>query len=111
MSVNELVYVVCQLSRSGFPSERIFRVATVEGKEYIGSAPLKYCRTSKGEPLSSEKPGEGKREEGQVAARIIRINSGGSLWLSFPDGNIAQVSEGTVIESSIGGSPNVPIKS
>jgi hypothetical protein len=111
MSTNDLVYVRCQLSRGGFSSERVFRLASLREEEFVGSAPLKYCQTATGEPLDADQPPEGSRLPGRVAARIIRKDGEGGVWLSFPDGSIAQVREGSVIARRPVGAANVPLQS
>jgi hypothetical protein len=98
MPTGELVYVRCHFTRGGFSSERVFRLTTARDEEFVGSAPLKYCQTAGGQPLSPEQPAEGARVAGRVAARVIRSEPDGSAWLSFPDGSVAQVSEESVIE-------------
>jgi hypothetical protein len=111
MPMSDPVYVRCQLSRGGFSSERVFRLTAAGGEEFVGSAPLPYCQTAGGKPLTPEQPPEGVRMHGRVAARVIRRDSDGSAWLSFPDGSVAQVWEELVIERKPEGAPHVPLQS
>jgi len=108
---SDLVFVRCELSRSGFSSERVFRLIAAGEKEFVGSAPVQYCRTKAEKLLKPDEPQEGKRIPGWVAARVIRKNGDGSRWLSFPDGSIAQVPEGLISEPSSVRAPDVSLKS
>ena len=93
MPESDVVFVCCELSRGGFSSERVFRLKTIGDKEFVGSAPIQYCQTKARAPLKPAEPEEGKSVPGFVAARVIRENGDDTVWLSFPDGSVAQVSK------------------
>lgn len=112
MPESDVVFVECQLSRSGFSSERVFRLeTTTPGEEFIGTAPVQYCRTKAKKLLSPDEPEERKPIKGLVEARVIRKEPDSSVWLYFPDGSVAQVSEKLLSEQQSGKAPDVSLKS
>jgi hypothetical protein len=92
MSTVEPNAVRCTISRSGFSRERIFRVASVDGRTYAGAAFWKYCYTVEGQGLSADEPTAGKSEPGFVAAQLIGVDQDDrSATMYFPDGAIVAV--------------------
>ncbi len=81
----------CTISRSGFSGERVFRVRTADGEDYIGGAPVHYFLTRKGEPLPADAAtSPGQEVEGRITALLIESN-GVMAIVSFPGGETIQV--------------------
>jgi hypothetical protein len=91
--VNEsLVALRCRISRSGFPSEKVFRVTLASGAENVGAAPADYFFGEDRRPLPSDQPAQRMvRVPGFVAARIVERKPDGVLLVSVPSGDVLLV--------------------
>jgi hypothetical protein len=72
----------CQLYRSAFSGELVFRVETTSGQPYEGVTP-KHCATPDNAP-------SGAGVQGQVEVRVLS-NGGNEARVSAPDGEILTV--------------------
>jgi hypothetical protein len=84
------VYVPCRLSRSGFSSERVFRVTQADTQEYVGAAPVFYCWTSDGRRLGPDTPAKNSPIDGLVEGYVL-LNGGDRAKVEFPDGEVAEM--------------------
>ena len=91
----ETVLVTCQLTRSGFSSERIFRIDQADQAEHIGAAPVHYCWTEEGKRLNENSPAKGKRISGLVQPYVIS-NGGLKARIETPDGENIEVDTSAV---------------
>jgi hypothetical protein len=72
MHPESLVALRCRISRSGCPSERVFRVTLAGGGEHLGAALSDYFFGEDQRPLPADQPAQrGTRVPGLVAARVI----------------------------------------
>ena len=105
MPAESFVALRCRISRSGFPSERVFRVTLANGAEHIGAAPVEYCFSEDEHPLSAGQPAERLvRMPGFVAARIIERKADGALLVSVPSGEVLLVRPAEVVDYPVNGS-------
>jgi hypothetical protein len=88
--MGRMISVACQISRSAFSDERVFRLPLADGSEHVGAASLIYCYKSDGTPLGAAEPGPDRTIEGTVAARTIS-ETPGRVVVSFPDGEVVEV--------------------
>ena len=86
----EKVLVECRISRSGFASERIFRVEQTNRSEHIGAAPVHYCWTQDGTLLTARLPAENDKIPGLVQGYVIS-NGGLVAKIETPDGEVVEV--------------------
>ena len=86
----EKVLVECRISRSGFVSERIFRVEQTNKSEHIGAAPVHYCWTQDGMRLTAQLPAENAKIPGLVQGYVIS-NGGLVARIETPDGQTVEV--------------------
>jgi hypothetical protein len=91
--VNEsLVALRCRISRSGFPSEKVFRVTLASGAENVGAAPATYFFGEDRRPFPIDQPTQRMvRVPGFVAARIVERKPDGALLVSVPSGDVLLV--------------------
>jgi hypothetical protein len=92
---SQRVAVACHLKRSSFSGERIFRVGTAAGAEYVGAAPVQHCRLSGGEPLAADQPPEDREIAGLVDALLVE-NGGKLASVALPDGEVIEVDQAQV---------------
>src|SRR5271169_4583392 len=106
MSADSLVALHCRISRSGFSSERVFRVTLANGAEHIGAAPADYFFGEDERPLPANQPAERMvRVPGLIAARGIERKPDGALLMSVPSGEVLLVRPGEVVAYPANGSP------
>jgi hypothetical protein len=91
MNKGQTVLLVCQISRSGFSGERVFRLTLADGTEYVGVAPVDYCYHPDKSPLGTDDPPQGQRIDGLVEGRVIE-NGGRVAKVAMPDGEVIEVS-------------------
>ena len=88
----------CDLSRSAFSGERIFKVDLQNDEDaYEGVAPIGYCYDISGNQLPADKPEENQYTEGRVSTKVIK-NGGIIATVLVPDGEIIEVSAELVVE-------------
>jgi hypothetical protein len=97
MSIGEDVRVRCRISRSGFSSERVFRLELANGTIHTGAAPLDYCFNQNHEPLGADQPPVGKLIQGFLSARVVRKEPDGTSWVHLPSGDVVQVKQSSVV--------------
>jgi hypothetical protein len=90
MDNHRTVYVTCQLSRSAFSGERVFRITCSDGSEHVGVAPTHYCYTTDCTSVGPDTPPKGKRIEGFVKGVSVE-NGGDEMAVALPDGNTIRV--------------------
>ncbi|HZW31004.1 MAG TPA: hypothetical protein VFF52_09875 [Isosphaeraceae bacterium] len=91
MNRTRSVGVGCRISRSGFSGERVFRVASSDGTDYIGAAPVHYFTTLDDEPIGAGVPAaRGDQVEGWITALLIE-NGDGEASVAFPGGEMTRV--------------------
>ncbi len=94
-----LVTARCRISRSGFPSERVFRVTQADGTEHIGAAPANYFFGADGSRLLADQPAQRLVQiPGFVAARVLNRTDDGTLLLSVPSGEVLWVQPSEVVD-------------
>jgi hypothetical protein len=108
MQNEKVVFVKCQLSRGGFPSECVFHLASPNGGCFAGIAPLHYCYDAARKPLRTELR-SGQKIERLVAGVEIKRDPGQSVRVYLPDGELYEVSEDLVFLT--GASGRVPVGS
>jgi hypothetical protein len=86
-----MITVDCQISRSAFSDERVFRITLTDGSEHVGAASANYFRKNDGSPLAEDEPPANRRVKGKVAARVVS-SSGDIVCVSLPDGEVVNVS-------------------
>lgn len=91
----QLVGVVCQLQRSTYEEERVFRFTMADGREYVGIAPRHYCHRPNGDDIHEGEPGPGAFMEGVVDARLVQ-NGGDTAKVSLPTGETIVVPAASV---------------
>jgi hypothetical protein len=85
MNQGQIVLLACEISPSGFSGERVFRIALAKNTEYVGVAPVDYCRRQDKAPVGSNEPSKGERIKGFVEGRVIE-NRGREAKVALPDG-------------------------
>jgi hypothetical protein len=102
--------IKCQISKGGFPSERVFRVNLVGGVEHVGVAPVHYFFTESGQPLPQQ-PGEnGLPTPGFIAGRIL-AQKDNALLVSVPSGEVLLLPASEVSGNPSRSCANVPVQS
>ena len=90
MSRGQTVLLACRISPSGFSGERVFRITLAKNAEYIGIAPVDYCRRHDQSTVGSNEPAKGKRINGFVEGRVLE-KSGDKAKVALPDGEVITV--------------------
>jgi hypothetical protein len=90
MNQGQIVLLECQISPSGFSGERVFRIALAKKTEYVGVAPVDYCRRQDKSAVGSNEPAKGERMSGFVEGRVIE-NGGSEAKVALPDGEAITV--------------------
>jgi hypothetical protein len=90
MNHGQTVLLACQISPSGFSGERVFRIPLPNKTEYVGVAPVDYCRRDDQSPVGSNEPPKGQRISGFVEGRLI-ANDGREAKVALPDGEAITV--------------------
>ena len=90
MSRGQTVLLACRISPSSFSGERVFRIALAENAEYVGIAPVDYCRRHDQSTVGSNEPAKGKRINGFVEGRVLE-KSGDKAKVALPDGEVITV--------------------
>jgi hypothetical protein len=111
MPNNDTITVSCKITRSGFPTERVFRVQLASGETHVGAAPRPYFFTAGGRPLDENQPGQGKSLDGRIMARRIRPEEAGNVLVSVPDGAVLMVREDRIGAPPKEASTDVPVQS
>jgi hypothetical protein len=91
MPREEVVFVKCEFTRGGFPTELVFHVAAPKGGTYVGAAPVAYCRGKDRRPLQGE-IARGTRVQGflpGVALGLIDRDAPTRVYL--PDGEVYEI--------------------
>lgn len=91
MEKSQTVLLPCHLTRSGFSGERVFRLTLADQSEYVGVAPIDYCRHQDRSPLGPDDPAKGGSIEGFVEGQVL-ANGGQLAHVVVPDGEVIQVS-------------------
>ena len=90
MSRGQTVLLACRISPSSFSGERVFRITLANNAEYIGVAPVDYCRRQDQSAVGSNEPVKGKRINGFVEGRVLE-NGGSEPKVALPDGEVITV--------------------
>jgi hypothetical protein len=90
MHSGQLVLLACQIARSGFSGERVFRLKLADGTEYVGVAPVDYCLRQDQTPVGPEEPAKGERIPGLIEGQVV-ANGGDLVLVAMPDGETIQV--------------------
>jgi hypothetical protein len=85
-----LAALPCQISRSGFPDERVFELVTADGTKHTGSGAAHYFWDSSRKPLASHSPSDDGTIDGFVATQVLKVEADRAL-VEVPDGNVAWV--------------------
>jgi hypothetical protein len=91
-----LAALPCRISRSAFPDERFFRIATFDGRDHVGIGPAHYFWDDQDKPIGSDVPGEGQEIEGLIAAQVLKVEAARAL-VEVPDGSVAWVAEKDIV--------------
>lgn len=91
MAPKEVVWVECQLSRGGFPSELVFHLPAPDGGEFIGVAPARYCFGADKSPARTDlAPGE--KEPGWLLGIALEEIHGSELVrVLLPNNDIYEI--------------------
>jgi hypothetical protein len=90
MSRGQTVLLACRISPSSFSGERVFRITSANNAEYVGVAPVNYCRQKDQSAIGPSEPTKGKRIDGFVEGRVLQ-NGGGEAKVALPDGELIAV--------------------
>ena len=90
MSRGQTVLLACRISPSSFSGERVFRITLANNAEYIGVAPVDYCRQKDQSAIGPNEPPKGKRIDGFVEGRVLE-NGTGEKKVALPDGEVITV--------------------
>lgn len=89
------VWVKCEFSRGGFPTERIFRIKSPQGGIYRGVAPSGYCYGTDKKAL-----GDAAFDKDRVPGRLPGIaygtGAGGTTRVQLPDGEIYDLGDDVI---------------
>ncbi len=110
MDRGSTVYLACRLTRSGFSSERVFRVPQADGEECVGAAPVHYCWNEAGRRLGDDEPRRGDSMAGIVAGHVL-ANGGETAKVELPDGQWVEVQPGQLLSLTVERYPHVPVRS
>jgi len=98
MDRGSLILVRCEISRGGFPSEKVFRLTQSDGTVHIGAAPAGYFFTTAKKRFKPGEPAErGEWVPGFLAARVIQ-ESDGTLLVSVPLADVLSVKKEDFVE-------------
>ena len=87
MSRGKTVLLECEIARSGFSGERVFRIRLANQEEHIGITPVDYCRGSDMSMIGPNEPSKGKRIKAFVEGRVLE-NGGDEAKIALPDGEV-----------------------
>ena len=90
MSRGQTVLLACRISPSSFSGERVFRITLANNAEYIGVAPVDYCRQKNQSAIGPNEPSKGNRIDGFVEGRVLE-NGGSETKVALPDGEVINV--------------------
>ena len=90
MNGGRTVLLACKISPSSFSGERVFRISLARDEEYIGVAPVGYCRRHDQATVGPNEPAKGTRINGFVESRLLD-NGGGEAKVALPDGEVITV--------------------
>src|SRR5262245_53249765 len=98
------VYVKCQFSKGGFPTERLFRIDPQNGRKIISElVPSHDCFDLRMRSLSDKpEPPQGKMLQGFLEALLIRENADGTVQLDLPNGIAIDVPPALLKEETSG---------
>jgi len=112
MVTDELILIRCRISRSGFSSERVFRVNRSDGPEHIGAAPVRYFFTEGKKPLPPDQPAErGVQIKGFLTGRVVLEESAEVILVSVPSGEVLRVNRQETAEYPQEGRAHVSVQS
>jgi hypothetical protein len=96
-----LAYVaLCRIERGGFSGERLFRVKQASGAEYIGVAPVEYCRHRNGSPIALDEPRREDTVDGLVDVLFLS-NGGDEAKIEVPSGDVISVKNSELLRQVI----------
>jgi hypothetical protein len=101
IAVDKMIRIKCQISRSAFSDERVFRITLADGSEHAGAASRIYFYNSDGTPLSTLEPARARPIDGAVSARCIKETQG-KVLVSLPDGEVVEVKSKQVSQETPG---------
>jgi hypothetical protein len=90
MNRGQTVLLACQISASSFSEERVFRITLANNTEYVGIAPVDYCRRQDQSAIGLNEPPKGKRISGFVEGRVIE-DGRREAKVALPDGEAITV--------------------
>ncbi|MFI5386964.1 MAG: hypothetical protein ACHQ50_12690 [Fimbriimonadales bacterium] len=90
MNRGQTVLLACEISPSSFSGERVFRITLANNTEYVGVAPIDYCRRQDRATVGSNEPAKGTRISGFVEGRVLN-NGGPEARVALPDGEVITV--------------------
>lgn len=99
MDSANLRWIKCSIENSGFSGERRFEVDLQDGGRAVGTASVKYLRSSDHAPLDEDVPPYGESSGGWVQCRVIREESPGVLLVEFPSADVFHVPAEALVES------------
>jgi hypothetical protein len=91
---NQSVFLRCTIEKGAFSGERIFKLDTPNGGNYVGVAPTDYCKFESHEILQN---GSLSQINGKLEARLIERSNGKSI-VSIPNGEVIYVVSSCIIE-------------
>jgi hypothetical protein len=107
-----MVAVRCQISRSGFSSERVFRITLPNGGEYVGAGPVEYFFDENRRRLAADQPAQREvRIPGFVAGRVVTAEPVAVPLLSLPSGDVVRIGRSEITEYPGGSHAHVPVQS
>ena len=78
----KMMTVPCALIRGGFSDERVFRLATPDGRDHVGVVDSIHCWDKSGAIRGPKVTGEGAID-GRLAARVV-ARDGGLARIAIP---------------------------
>jgi hypothetical protein len=108
MAGERVVFVRCELSQGGFPSERAFVIRFKGGEEYRGIVPVRFCYTQDGKPLG-DAPTPGKHVKGLVMGVKLAQQENDTSRVQLPDGNIYELDSEHIVPLHAGDESHVPV--
>jgi hypothetical protein len=90
MGRGQTVLLACRISPSSFSGERVFRITLADNAEYIGIAPVDYCRQYDQSAVGSNEPTKGRQINGFVEGHLLE-NGGAEAKVALPDGEVITV--------------------
>lgn len=98
----------CTISRGGFSDERVFDLSP-SGLQYSGVASRRYMWHENGEVIGEGEPPADQAIEGLVAARVVKVEDDGSVYVSVPDGEVVKLRADQLQDRPAGVGENVPV--